>query len=62
MEEMCEAESKLWEELAEQEWERFRNRPGETQDSVTGEILEPGKVKEGCDEETGCLKNIFGEE
>ena len=44
MEDMCEAEPKVWEELAEQEWENYRTPLGETQDSVTGEILEPGMV------------------
>ena len=47
MEDMCEAKPKVWEELAEQEWEKYRNHLGETQDSVIGEILELGMVKEG---------------
>ena len=47
MEDMREAVPKVLEGLAEQERETYRNSLGETQDSVTGEILEPGKVKEG---------------
>ena len=31
----------------------------DTQDSVTGEVLDPRKVKEGCDEEAGFMPKIW---
>ena len=47
-----------WDPLADEEWKEHNRFPGETQDSVTGETLDPRKVKEGCEEEMGFMKNM----
>ena len=51
LEDMCEDEPSTWEHIEEKEWKEYRSLPGETCDSTTGEVLDPAKVKEGCDEE-----------
>ena len=55
LEDMCEEDPSTWEDLANQKWEESTNRPGETRDSTTGEILDPAKVVEGCEEEMGVM-------
>ena len=58
LEDMCEQDPSTWESLAAQRWQEFSHytvargpaAPGETLDSTTGEILDPLKVQEGCDE------------
>ena len=58
LEDMCEEDPKVWEEVADCEWDDYVRSQGETQDSVSGEVLDPKKVKEGCDEELGFMKKM----
>ena len=58
LEDMCEQDPSTWEELAGQEWERAMSTPGETRDGTTGELLDPSKVQEGCDEEMGFMSQM----
>ena len=53
---MCEEDPTTWENLANQRWQEYSHSTYETVDSTTGEILEPAKVKAGCDEELGFMK------
>ena len=50
LDDMCEEDTSMWEELAEKEWNEYKSLPGESHDSTTGEVLDPAKVKEGCAE------------
>ena len=58
LEDMCEDEPSTSEDLAEKEWKQSRSLPGDTCDSTTGEVLDPAKVTEGCDEEIGFMNNM----
>ena len=53
---MCEKGPSTWESLANQRWQVYPHFANETLESTTGEILEPAKVKAGCDEELGFMK------
>ena len=48
LEDMCEQDPTIWEDLANRRWGDFQSYPGETRDSTTGELLDPAKVDEGC--------------
>ena len=52
---MCEEDPSTWEDLANHKWEESTCLPGETRESTTGEILDPAKVVEGCEEEMGFM-------
>ena len=58
LEDMCEKDPSTWENLANQRWQEYPQFANETLDSTTGEILEPAKVKAGCDEELGFMKQM----
>ncbi len=47
-----------WEDLATQRWQEYSQFSNETVDSTTGEILDPAKVKAGCDEELGFMSHM----
>lgn len=55
---MCEQDPSTLEDLASQRWEESSHLPGETHDSTTSEVLDPVKVKEGCDEEMGLMSHM----
>ena len=55
LEDMCEEEPSMWEDLDEKEWNEYKSLLGEIHDSTTGEVLGPSKVKEGCAEEMGFM-------
>ncbi len=55
---MCEQDPSTWEDLASQKWQECSHFPGETVDSTTGEVLDPGKVQEGCNEEIGFMSQM----
>ena len=50
LEDMCEQDPTVWEDLANRRWEESTSYPGETRDCTTGEMLDPAKVNEGCEE------------
>ena len=58
MEDMCEQDPSTWEDLATQRWQEYSQFSNETVDSTTGEILDPAKVKAGCDEELGFMSHM----
>ena len=58
LEDMCEEDPSHWEAFAEEEWKEFNKHPGETRDSVTGEVLVLAKVKQGCEEEMVCMAKM----
>ncbi len=57
-EDMCEQDPSTWEDLATQRWQEYSQFSNETVDSTTGEILDPAKVKAGCDEELGFMSHM----
>ncbi len=55
-EDICEEGPNVWEQkTVDREWNDYVHSQGEAQDSVSGEVLDPKKVKEGCDEELGFM-------
>ena len=50
LEDMCEQDPSTWEDLATQRWQEYSQFSSKTVDSTTGEVLDPAKVQEGCDE------------
>ena len=58
LEDMCEQDSSTWEDLASQRWHEYSQFSQETVDSTTGEVLDPAKVKAGCDEELGFMRDM----
>ena len=58
MEDMCEQDPSTWEDLATQSWQEYSQFSNETVDSTTGEILDPAKVKAGCDEVLGFMSHM----
>ena len=66
LEDMCEQEASTWESLATQRWQEYSHcpgacapaAPGGTLDSTTGEVLDPRKVQEGCDEEMQFMSQM----
>ena len=48
---MCEQDPSTWEDLATQRWQEHSQFSNETVDSTTGEVLDPERVQEGCDDE-----------
>ena len=58
LEDMCEQDPSTWENLANQRWQEYSQFSNETVDSTTGEILDPAKVKAGCDEELGFMTQM----
>ena len=66
LEDMCEQDPSTWESIANQRWQEYSTAsgarvpaaPGETLDSTTGELLEPQKVREGCDEEMKFMSQM----
>ena len=50
LEDMCEEDPSTWQELANQRWEESTWPAEETRDSTSGELLDPQKVDEGCQE------------
>ncbi len=58
LEDMCEQDPSTWEDLASQRWQEYSHFPGATLDSTTGEILDPAKVKAGCDEVLGFMSHM----
>ena len=55
---MCEQDPSTWEDLASQRWHEYSQFSQETVDSTTGEVLDPAKVKAGCDEELGFMRDM----
>ena len=55
---MCEQDPASWEHLACHKWEESQGYQGEARDGVTGEALDPTKVKEGCQEEMGFMSQM----
>ena len=58
LEDMCEKDPSTWEDLASQRWHEYSLFSQETVDSTTGDILDPAKVKAGCDEELGFMRDM----
>ena len=58
LEDMCEQDPASWEHIACQKWEEFQSDQGGTRDSTTGEVLDPTKVEEGCQEEMGFMSQM----
>ena len=58
LEDMCEDDPRDWESLAEKRWQEYTEVQEETRDSVTGESLDPTRVKEGCEEEMGFMRKL----
>ena len=57
---MCEKDPSTWEDLATQKWQEYSQFSNEPVDSTTGEILDPGKVQAGCDEELRFMTQMHG--
>ncbi len=57
-EDMCEEDPSTWEELASQKWTESTWPAEETRDSTSGELLDPKKVHEGCQEELGFMSQM----
>ena len=55
---MCEEDPTVWEDLANRRLEESKSYPGETRDSTTGELLDPAKFDEGCNEEMGFMAQM----
>ena len=58
LEDMCEEDPSTWQELAKQRWEESTWPAEETRDSTSGELLDPRKVEEGCQEELGFMSQM----
>ena len=58
LEDMFEEDPTSWEDLAENEWKEYTSSQGETRDSTTGEVLDPAKVQEGCNEAIGFMSQM----
>ena len=58
LEDMCEQDPAVWEDLANHRWQERSQLSNETVDSTSGEILDPGKVQAGCDEEMGFMAQM----
>ena len=66
MEDMCEQDPSTWESIANQRWQehthasgaRVPAAPGEILNSTTGELLDPRKVQEGCEEEMKFMSHM----
>jgi len=58
LEEMCEEDPSTWEELANERWTEATWPAEETRDSTSGELLDPKKVHEGCQEELGFMSQM----
>ena len=58
LEDMCEEDPATWEELAAHKWDETTWPVEETRDSTTGELLNPTKVQEGCQEELGFMSQM----
>ena len=58
LEDMCEEDPSTWQELANQRWEESTWPAEETRDSTSGELLDPKKVDEGCQEELGFMSQM----
>ena len=55
---MCEEYPSTWAELANQKWDESTWPAEETRDSTSGELLDPKKVHEGCQEELGFMSQM----
>ena len=55
LEDVCAEDPTTWADLADQGCENYVGFLGETQGSVTGDVLNPGKANEGCDESLGIM-------
>ena len=58
LEDMCEEDPSTWEELANEKWTEATWPAEETRDSTSGELLDPKKVHEGCQEELGFMSQM----
>ena len=58
LEDMCEEDPSTWEELANERWVEATWPAEETRDSTSGELLDPKKVHEGCQEELGFMSQM----
>ena len=58
LEDMCEEDPSTWEELANERWLESTWPAEETRDSTSGELLDPKKVHEGCQEELGFMSQM----
>ena len=58
LEDMCEEDPSTWQELAKKRWEESTWPAEETRDSTSGELLDPRKVDEGCQEELGFMSQM----
>ena len=58
LEDMCEQDPSTWENLADQRWQEYSQSFGEFVDSTTGEVLDPTKVQDGCDEQIGFMSQM----
>ena len=58
LDDMCEQDPSTRETLASQIWQEYSQFSSETVDSTTGEILDPAKVKAGCDDELGFMAQM----
>ena len=59
LEDMCEEDPSTWEELANERWGESTWPAEETRDSTSGELLDPKKVQEGCNEELGFMLSLI---
>ena len=58
LEDMCEQDPTVWEDIANQRWQEHSQNSNGVVDSTTGESLEPAKVQAGCDEEMGFMAQM----
>ena len=58
LEDMCEEDPSTWEELANERSTAATWPAEETRDSTSGELMDPKKVHDGCQEELGCMSQI----
>ena len=58
LEDMCEDDPSTWEELANQRWTEATWPAEETRDCTSGELLDPKKGHEGCQEELGFMSQM----
>ena len=58
LEDMCEEDPSTWEELANERWSESTWPADETRYSTSGELLDPKKVQEGCNEELGFMSQM----
>ena len=58
LEDMCEQDPTVWDDLANQRWQEHSQTSNGVVDSTTGESLDPTKVQAGCDEEMGFMTQM----